>query len=122
MLANNSSLPDANTALTRFLGKRFAEFKGDKTQRQIAAAAGYDKPNILSMFKRGDTKIPIDKVPALAKALEVDVAHLFRLVVETHWPTVLPVIEEIFGGQLASKNEVAIFLTKWRATTADTDP
>ena len=78
--------PLANTAIARFLDRRIDELKGAKTQREIAAEAGYEKPNIISMFKYGEAKVPLDKIPALAKALEIDPAHLFRLALEQYWP------------------------------------
>ncbi len=31
-------------------------------------------------------------------------------------------IEEVFGRQLATKNEAEIFLKKWRIATGDADP
>lgn len=105
-----------------FLDKRIAELRGVKTQREIAAAAGYDRPNILSMFKTGETKVPLDKIPALARALEGDAAHMFRLAMIDQWPELRSTIDIIFGRQMASANEEAIFLARWRATTADMDP
>jgi transcriptional regulator with XRE-family HTH domain len=115
-------LPYANTAVAVFIDKRIDELRGVKTQRELAAEAGFVRPNILSMFKRGETKVPLDRVAALAKALDTDPAHLFRLAAESQWPELTPVISQIFGGQLASINEAAVFLDKWRAATGGMDP
>ena len=114
--------PQAHSAIALYLDKRIAELRGVKTQREIAAAVGYDRPNIISMFKTGETQVPLDKIPALARALEADPAHMFRLAMRDRWPELTPLIDEIFGRQMASQNEAAIFLTKWRAATDNADP
>lgn len=75
----SSGKPFENTRIAEFLRKRVEELSSRKSQREIALEAGYDKPNIISMFKRGETKVPFDKVPALAKALEVDTIFLLQL-------------------------------------------
>lgn len=122
MSATRPGMPYANTTLAKFLNNRIKGLKGIKTQREIAAETGYDKPNNVSMFKRGETKVPFEKIPALAKALEVDPAHLFRLGMEVHWPDAAGVIEDVFGRQLATKNEVELFVKPWRTLTRDADP
>jgi hypothetical protein len=122
MHPNRPGLPYANSAIAVFLDQRIDALRGVKTQREIAAAAGYDRPNIISMFKRGETKIPLEKIPALAKAVEADAAHMFRLAMEAQWPELVTTIAETFGRQMASNNEVEIFLEKWRAATGNADP
>jgi transcriptional regulator with XRE-family HTH domain len=72
--------------------------KAGKTAREIASEMGYEKANMISMFKTGDVKVPLDKVPALAKALNVDVAFLFRLALQQYWKNENKVIASIFGG------------------------
>jgi transcriptional regulator with XRE-family HTH domain len=113
--------PFADTAITSFLKRRIYALKDVKTQREIAVQSGFESPNIISMFKHGHTKVPLDKVPALAKALDVNPGHLFRLALEQYWPGAEATIDEIFG-RLATKNEEEILLKKWRAATNDADP
>ena len=67
--------PHKDTALVKFLDRRILEMK-PKTQAEIAAEAGFANANILSMLRSGSAKMPLDRVPALAKALECDPAHL----------------------------------------------
>ena len=38
-----------------------------KTQKEIAHEAGFTNGNLISMFKSGASKIPLDRVPALAR-------------------------------------------------------
>jgi len=76
---------------------------------------------MISMFKRGEAKVPLDKIPLLAKALHVDPMHLFRLALEQYWPDMGDMIAKIFG-RIASENEETILLKKWRTGTDDMDP
>ena len=69
--------------IARFLDRQIDTLKGVKTQREIVGEMGYEKPNIISMFKSGQVRVPLDKIPALARAIEIDTADLFRLAVET---------------------------------------
>ena len=38
------------------------------------------------------------------------------------WPELAALIDDIFGRHMATKNETAIFLAKWRALTSNMDP
>jgi transcriptional regulator with XRE-family HTH domain len=114
-------MPFADTAIARYLDKRIDELRGVKTQREIAAEIGYDKPNMISMFKRGECKVPLEKIPALAKALGADPRHLFLLALAQYWPGEEAVIEQIFGC-LATQNEEQFLLLPWRLLTDNRDP
>jgi transcriptional regulator with XRE-family HTH domain len=114
-------MPFAGSAIAKYIDKKIDELKGVRTQREIAAEIGYDKPNLISMFKRGEARVPLDKIPLLAKALGVDPAHMFRLALEQYWPDRSEIIAKLFG-RLASENEEEILLKHWRAATRNTDP
>lgn len=119
--SEKAGMPYANAPIARYLDKQIDALKGIKTQREIATEVGYEKPNIISMFKRGEAKVPLDKIPALAKALHVDPTHLFRLAMQQYWPGLGEAIETVFG-RIATPNEEAILLSKWRTATDDMDP
>lgn len=114
-------MPFANSAIAKFLDKQIDNLKGVKTQREIANEIGYYKPNMISMFKRGEAKVPLEKIPQLAKALNVDAGHLFRLALEQYWPEHGKLILGIFGCT-ATENEEAILLKKWREASRNMDP
>ncbi|MGO9007651.1 MAG: helix-turn-helix domain-containing protein [Beijerinckiaceae bacterium] len=114
-------MPFANSAIAKFLDTQIDNLKGIKTQREIADEIGYDKPNMISMFKRGEAKVPLDKIPLLAKALSVDAGHLFRLALEQYWTGGAKLIVDIFG-RTATENEETILLKKWRAASGNMDP
>lgn len=59
--------PHEDTRLAKYINKRIDELKGVKTQAEIAAQAGFTNANFLSMLKAGSSKLPIDRVPDLAR-------------------------------------------------------
>ncbi len=69
----------------------------EKTQRQIAYEIGYDKPNMITMFKQGITRVPAEKVAPLACALGEDPVCLLRLWLLEYEPDLLEAIEGHLG-------------------------
>ena len=113
--------PYADTRLAKFLDTRLLELKHKKTQAEIAEEAGFVNPNMVTMIKKGATKLPIDRVPALAKALESDPALLLRLALEqSEGSTAAAAIYEIIG-QPVTRNEMA-WIREIREASSDTDP
>ncbi|MBI5313200.1 MAG: helix-turn-helix transcriptional regulator [Methylocystis sp.] len=102
------------------MNKQIAALSGVKSQREIAAEAGYDRPNIISMFKRGETKVPLDRIPALAKALHVDPAHLFRLALEQQMPEIAKIMHQVIG-KTVTDHEFEL-VQAFRKATKDADP
>lgn len=74
--------PHEQTRAAIHLTDRINKLRRRKTQKQIAHEAGFINSNMISLLKSGASKIPIDRVPALAKALEMDPAFLMRLALE----------------------------------------
>jgi len=77
----------------------------EKTQKEIAYEVGYAKPNIITMMKQGLTKVPVDKAPLLAKALNVDPAHFVRLVMREYMPEAWQAIESTCGHSLSANEQ-----------------
>jgi transcriptional regulator with XRE-family HTH domain len=121
MTEDEAPRPFATTKTTRLVHDRIEQLKDVKSQRQIAMEIGYSKPNILSMIKRGETRVPIDKVPAFAKALGVDPTYLLRISLEDCFPTLADTLNDFFS-RVATENERELLLKPWRAATADSDP
>jgi DNA-binding transcriptional regulator YdaS (Cro superfamily) len=80
----------------------------DKTQRQITQEIGYENPNVLTMIKQGRTKLPINKVAAIARALGVDPANLLRIVMVEYMPEAWEVISQVMGDRVVSADESAL--------------
>ncbi|MBX4911395.1 helix-turn-helix transcriptional regulator [Rhizobium bangladeshense] len=77
--------PYANTKVARFLDKHIDQ-KVSKSHREIAQAAGWTQSNMVTMIKKGDAKLPLDRVTSLARAIDVDPMFLFRLALEQFLP------------------------------------
>ena len=58
----------------------------EKTQREIAENAGLPHPNVLSMMKLGETKVPIPRIPALSAALGIDAATFIDIAMREYNP------------------------------------
>ncbi|WP_442579108.1 XRE family transcriptional regulator [Mesorhizobium sp. ASY16-5R] len=112
--------PFSNTNLTRFLEKRILELKPKKSQRQIAGEAAFLSANLLSMIKTGTTRLPLDRVPALARSLECDPARLFILALEQQDNALAAVVREIFRIPV-SANE-AVWIEELRDASNNSDP
>lgn len=111
--------PYKNTKIAIYLREQIEALEGIKSQREIALECGYDKPNILSMFKCGEMKIPLDQIPPLAKALNADPRLLVGLGLEQYFDE-NSVIVSMFRNTV-SDNETAI-VNLIREVTGGTDP
>ncbi|MBS0126550.1 helix-turn-helix transcriptional regulator [Thetidibacter halocola] len=113
--------PHAETRLAKFIDRRILELAPRKSQRDIALEAGFKTPNVVSMIKSGATKLPLDRVPAMAAALEVDPRHLFNLALEqVGLETTLKATRDIFN-VIVTQNEAA-WLEEIRDASDHTDP
>src|ERR1700681_4051702 len=71
--------------------------KSGHSQAYIAEQLGYRTQNIITMFKKGDTRVPFDKVIPLAELLSADPAELLRDWFEAYMPGTMEVIENHLG-------------------------
>jgi transcriptional regulator with XRE-family HTH domain len=113
--------PHATSDLAIYLDRRILELRHKKTQRDIATAAGFPNPNMLSMLKNGETKLAVDRVATLAAALETDPKYLLRLALDQHGnETMARVYDEILG-TVMSHNELG-WLEVLRDASGNSDP
>lgn len=113
--------PHEDSRLAKYLEKRVLELRPHKTQAEIAEQAGFINPNMIAMLKSGATKLPLDRVPSLAAALECDPRLLFNLALDQlGGDTTVRAIEEIFG-VVVTKNEAA-WINEIRDASGHTDP
>lgn len=104
-----------------FMRHQIALLSHRKTQKDIAHEAGFPNPNVISMLKSGSTKIPLDRVPSLARALETDAGYLMRLALhQAIGQTASIAVLEAFG-EPTSLNERA-WLQEIRDASGNTDP
>jgi transcriptional regulator with XRE-family HTH domain len=76
-----------------------------KTQAEICDALGYPNRNVITLFKQGKTKLPINKVRAMAIVLGLDPANLLRMVMNEYMPDAWRVIEEVVGDRLVTRSQ-----------------
>ncbi|MBZ4023403.1 transcriptional regulator [Rhodobacter sp. TJ_12] len=113
--------PFKNSEVARFITDRVDALAHRKTQSEIAAEAGFANANFVSILKSGKSKLPLDRVPSLAKALEVDPAYLLRIALEQAvGATAGKAITEIFGSPVTA-NERA-WLEELRDASGNSDP
>ncbi len=77
----------------------------DKTQKQIAEELGYENANIITMFKQGLTRVPLNKVGPIAKALDIDATDFLELVMSEYMPETLMALEPILKGITLTRDE-----------------
>ena len=115
------SNPFKNSRAAVFLTERLRDLKHRKTQKEVAREVGFLNANMLSLLKSGANKVPLDRVPALAKALEADPAYLMRLSLEQSvGVTAANAIVEVFGTPV-TENERG-WLEEIRDATDHSDP
>lgn len=84
--------------VAEFLTRAIA-FAG-KPHKEIAREAGFERPNVISMMRTGEMKVPLDRVPALAEACLVDPAYFLRLVLAEYHPEVYGILLDTLGDPL----------------------
>jgi len=113
--------PYQNTPTAKLITDRIRDLSHRKTQAEIASEAGFANANMMNFLKNGRNKVPLDRVPSLAVALEVDPAYLMRLALDQAvGATAAKAITEIFGSPV-SANERG-WLTEIREASDNTDP
>lgn len=115
-----ATTPFRDSELARYVGKRILELR-PKTQGEIAAEAGFANANYASMVKNGTSKLALDRVPALAKALECDPAYLMRLALEQSvGSTGAKALVEILGTPVSANER--LWLQEIRDASGNADP
>ncbi|SDK82986.1 helix-turn-helix domain-containing protein [Aliiruegeria lutimaris] len=74
------------------------------TQREIAQRAGFAKPNVLSMMKSGETKVPIERIPALAEACDADPVDFARIALLEYYPEIWGTLNLVFDPKLTDRD------------------
>lgn len=77
-----------------------------RPQTKIAEEAGFKQTNMISMLKAGKTKLPIERVSSLARALGVDARYLFTLTMREYYPEVAATFDELLQQPILTSNEL----------------
>ena len=111
----------AGTRLANFIEMRVLALRPRKSQIETATEAGYVNPNMLAMIKNGLTKLPLDRVPSVAKALECDPKLLFKMALEQLGGAPTAHAVEASFGTIVTRNEV-VWLEEIRDASGHSDP
>lgn len=79
-----------------------------KTQKEIAKDAGFASPNILSMMKTGETKVPINRIPSLSQALGIAPGEFINVALREYHPDLHSVLIEHFGFGLSLEERILL--------------
>lgn len=77
-----------------------------KTQIQIAERAGFPTPNSLSMMVTGRMKVPMRRIPGLAKAMGTDPRELLSHCLEAYQPDLYALIAHLHPSMLVTSKEL----------------
>lgn len=78
------------------------------TNAEFAQRVGFKSPNVVSMIRKGHTKLPVKRVPVVAKELELDPRTLLRAVLLERDPEQWHVLCEIFDFLHADDEDLAM--------------
>ncbi len=82
--------------------------RSSKTQLEISAEAGFPRSSVLSMIKQGQTKMPLARIPQMARALEVDEVEFFRLAMGEYMPELLRICDQMYACERLTEGEAAL--------------
>lgn len=87
-------------------------------QKDIAEAAGFEKPNVIYMFKKGLSKIPLDKAGRVAKAVGLDPYEFWFKCLMEYAPEIYKEFEMINKQPTLTATEIS-FIKASRANKID---
>lgn len=117
-----STTPYASTRLAQFIDQRIGELH-HKTQADIAQEAGFRNANFITMLKTGSSKLALDRVPSLAKALDVDPTVLMRLAIEqSYGQEMLRMISALLGAAVTDNERAWIGIIRDASSGRDPAP
>lgn len=112
-------------ALAEWFNKN-VDFLTELTNEELAEKLGYSRPNIISMWRTGRTRIPLDRLTPLSKILKVDISFLLPLWVEQYgggevYAAVMKALNNTVSADEAKLVKAAREVTKGREFTVKKD-
>jgi hypothetical protein len=92
--------------MAAFLTVKFAQT--GKTNIELASEIGYERPNVIAMLKTGAMRLPVNRVHATAKAIDVDPVFLLRKVLLESAPEIWDGIYAVLGDRMVTDNEMKL--------------
>lgn len=82
----------------------------------LAERLNYAKPNVIAMMRNGSMKVPLNKIPAIAKALRIDQIALLQYALTAYMPELWETLKEVLNDRLMTRNEAAVLELLRQAT------
>lgn len=101
-----------HSALTHFLTQ--AQEAKNLSDEQMAQALGFSRATVYTFIKNGTMKMPVGKVPVLARILGVSASEVLEVVLRDQGPELLDVIKKTWGPLNLSDGEKKL-LVAYRA-------
>lgn len=120
MDATPDDIADTGLPVHRYLSRKLDEH-AELTNVEVARRLGYERANVIAMMRTGSMKVPLNKVPDLARLIGVDPRALLRRVLLEYDPALWKTVQCIFGTGTLSANEQAL-IDLLRSRTAALDP
>ena len=79
-----------------------------KSRADLSREIGIKNANFLSMIVTGKTKLPLNRVPALANALGIEPRALFLHCLEEYDPELLQTIKDCLPGAFLTEEELDV--------------
>lgn len=92
-----------NSKTASFLSRAIAQ--SARKQKDISIDAGFPHSNVISMFKTGETKVPIDRIPALAAACGADPKEFLVIAMEEYYPAAWSVLRDVLGEPISTEED-----------------
>lgn len=114
-------MTESNTSpVAVYFAKKLHE--SGKTQREVARECGFENPNVITMFKQGDTKFPLNRIGPLAHAVGADPAYMLRLAMSEYMPETWEAVESVFQTTPLTAGELDLIREYRRMTDGVEDP
>ncbi|MDX8541465.1 MULTISPECIES: XRE family transcriptional regulator [Mesorhizobium] len=111
----------SRSEISEFVDERINQLVERKSPEDIAEETGFANVSLLLKIREGVIKVPLDRVPGLARALECDPRTLFLLALGQYLDQeALVTIKQIIGPSM-SQNEVA-WVEALRRASDNADP
>ncbi|MYM40916.1 hypothetical protein [Duganella qianjiadongensis] len=99
----------SNESIAELIIRRQMEL--GKSDEQISQALGFERVTTFVMIKQGNTKLPVQKVVALATALSIEPAPLLRQLLAESMPDILGAVDKILAPTSFTVNEIKLVQT-----------
>ncbi len=80
----------------------------EKSQGEVGDEMGFEKSNILTMFKTGRTKFPLNRVASFSAVTGTDPEDLLQCVLEEYHPEVLDTLNALKGRVLSQSERTML--------------